>query len=680
MTNFEKNTEVLAPVGSNEQLIAAVRTGADAVYMGTQDFNARRNADNFTDEDFLNAVKYCRERGVKVYAVLNTIVFDDEFDRLDKTIELLAKAQVDGVIVQDLGVAQRIRELVAQMPLHASTQMTIHNNFGVELLSELGFSRAVLARELSFEEISEICTNSGIEIEVFVHGALCMSVSGTCYLSSVLGGRSGNRGLCAQPCRLNFKTDNREFALSLKDMSYIDKLSRLREIGVASLKIEGRMKRPEYVAAAVDSCKRALSGQAYDGTALRSVFSRSGFTDGYFLGKRNIDMFGYRSKEDVVSAKTVLNDLARLYDKQPQTIAVDMSLIMNYDGSELTIDDGKNVVKLNGALPQKAEKMPLDYTTALKSLSKTGATPYYLNKLSFNNKNDLFLRAAQLNAMRREGLELLAQKRQCPMPYKYTYKKIADKPHKTYARQTFVRFGDVGQVFSCDADKIILPILELSLNLEMLKDYKGRLVAQLPTLVFPGDEKRLSMEIDKLIQQGVTSFYADNIGMVKLLSSKSVEIIGGFTLNITNTKALEFYHSQGVKFSCLSIELSAKRIEALGGEGSRGAVVYGRLPLMRFRACPLRTKNGCSGCSGSGRIKDRMNIEFPIICHDKKYSTLYNSLPLDVMDKEIAGLDFELLYFTIESKDEARQIYSNYKNKTTSSGKKTGGLYFRAIQ
>ena len=305
--------EILAPVGGSEQLIAAVKAGADAVYLGTENFNARRNAHNFNN--LSSSVEYCHNNGTKVYVTLNTVIKNREIGAFVKTVKEIADAGADGVIVQDLGGIELIKSVCPNLPLHASTQMTVHNLSGVKMLEELGFSRAVLARELSFKEIKYICENTDMEIEVFVHGALCVCVSGQCYLSSVLGARSGNRGLCAQPCRLDFNNGERGYALSLKDMSLYEHINKLTSCGVNSLKIEGRMKRPEYVYKAVTECRKALNGDIPDMKMLKDVFSRSGFTDGYFTGNIGPDMFGRRTDEDVASMSRVLSDI----DKQMQS-------------------------------------------------------------------------------------------------------------------------------------------------------------------------------------------------------------------------------------------------------------------------------------------------------------------------------------------------------------------------
>ena len=323
--------EVLAPVGAREQLIAAVRSGADAVYLGTKDFNARKNADNFDGDDLKEAIKYAHGRGVRVYVALNTVITDSELQTAVDTVKAVATAGADAVIVQDLAMYRIVKEVCPDMPLHASTQMSVHNVEGAKELEKLGFCRIVPARELSLDELRAIRENVGIELEVFVHGALCMSVSGQCYFSAMLGSRSGNRGRCAQPCRLPFKLKGGNgYALSLKDSSLCNYLKELEAMGVKSAKIEGRMKRPEYVSAAVRACREGLdNGKVSEKTAetLKSVFSRTGFTDGYYKGKRDKNLFGYRQKEDVTSATNkLLSEIRNSYKDEPKAVGLNMSL------------------------------------------------------------------------------------------------------------------------------------------------------------------------------------------------------------------------------------------------------------------------------------------------------------------------------------------------------------------
>lgn len=404
--------EILAPVGGEEQLNAALRCGADAVYFGLQNFNARRNADNFNGSNLKDTIRKCHEHSCRVYITINTIVFDDELEDVYKAVDTAAAAGADALIIQDFAVAAYAKEHYPKLKRFASTQMAVHNSAGVKALTSWGFDKVVLARELSLEEIKNIVKETGAEVEVFVHGAHCMSLSGNCYLSSIIGGRSGNRGLCAQPCRLDCEVCGRDHALSLKDLSYVEHIQELAQIGVGSLKIEGRMKRAEYVAAAVTACRNARDGKPYDLESLRSVFSRSGFTDGYLTGKRSLDMFGYRTKEDVVAAEKVLKDLAKLYEKEPQNVPLDIYFTAkNGYPSELTVSDGENWISCKGDIPQAAKTLPMTKDGVKKNLTKLGGTIYYCDNFNAEIDEGIMLPISSLNELRRNAVAMLTDAR-----------------------------------------------------------------------------------------------------------------------------------------------------------------------------------------------------------------------------------------------------------------------------
>ena len=432
-------TEILAPVGGKEQLIAAVRSGTNAVYLGAKNFNARRNASNFEDFELPEIVSYCHARNVKVHVVLNTLVMDSEIPALMEEIKNVALSGADAVIVQDLAVAKLVREICPSMEMHASTQMTIHDLAGALEAQNLGFKRAVLSRELSLDEIKYISERTDIELEAFVHGALCMCMSGCCYLSSVLGGRSGNRGLCAQPCRLDFRFGEKNHALSLKDMSHIEHIRELASAGVCSFKIEGRMKRPEYVAAAVTACRAALNGEKPDIESLRAVFSRQGFTDGYFTGKRTPDMFGFRSHEDVTAADKVLKNLANLYKDEGKCVPLKMELFISETApSLLKVSDRKNTVSVTGGICEKAMRAPTDKALAERYLSKTGGTPFFLSELEFSAEGEPIIAAGELNEMRRKALAQLSEMREKVLPHSVSDFEIP-KFEKHIAKNTAIR-------------------------------------------------------------------------------------------------------------------------------------------------------------------------------------------------------------------------------------------------
>ncbi len=679
---FMNNIEILAPVGGKEQLIAAVRSGADAVYFGASSFNARRNADNFTDEEFIGAVKYCRERGVKAYITLNTLMKESEKDELLDTVRLIAKSGADAVIIQDLGVLSLLKKCCPHIPVHASTQMACHNVSGARLLQSLGFSRIVLARELSIKEIKEITAAVNTEIEVFVHGAHCMSTSGMCYMSSFLGARSGNRGLCAQPCRLNFKYKKREYALSLKDMCLAGRVDELIMAGVTSLKIEGRMKRPEYVASAVTAYKDAVNGKIPDTRLLQSIFSRSGFTDGYAAGKRDLSMFGYRTKEDVVAANDVLSGVANTYRNENPLVSVTMNFYAKEnESSRLEISDGANTVTVTGAVPEKAERVALNEEAARKNLGKLGSTFYFADSIKCDIGEGLMLRASDINSLRRDATDELTRVRGKKKEYAFSVPGEKSRSFRMKEncelRLMFEKVSFVPE--NITADKIILPVRELCKNTEFVKKYAGILVASLPALIYPEGEERIKNDLKLLFSLGVKYALCDNIGAVEIAKSEGFSCLGGALLNILNSEASELLYTLGVRDITLSPEMSFREMKSVRTRAKTGFIAYGYMPLMHFRCCPLKGENGCGECKGRGEITDRMGEKFTVLCKMKSYSVLYNTVPLYVGDKTLPEADFVTLAFTTEAPFEVRKITEAFINKKALAGKKTAGLYEREL-
>lgn len=674
--------EILAPAGGKEQLKAAVRCGANAVYLGTGDFNARRNAENFSGDALFEAVKYCHSFGVKVYVALNTLVFDKECPALYKTVADIAKSGADAVIVQDFAAIKAVKDVCPSLHLHASTQMAVHNLEGALLLSSLGFSRAVLAREMSLEEIKAVAKNTSLETEVFVHGAHCMSVSGNCYISAMFGERSGNRGKCAQVCRLDWKSSCRNAALSLKDMSYLDSLGELKDAGVSSFKIEGRMKRPEYVAAAVESAKKALSGERYDKELLKSVFSRSGFTDGYLKGKRTADMFGFRQKEDVVAASPVLPALSLLYKDEVPRFPLDASLSLKRgEESALSLSFEGHAKTVFGEMPQEPQKKPLEYEIAEKSIKKLGGTPFYLADFKFCNCDSLTMPMSALNALRRDGVNALIEE--------YTKRDVAVNdvspqelpPHKSASHKMRARLEKFSQYSDCfsDFEYISLPVGEILKNKGEISRIEPKIIAELPELLYPGETDALRSQLLEIKALGIFDAAVGNLGTLYLARELGFTLHGGHRLNITNSLSLISYEKLGLSSATLSFEMSFDSINALSGNIPRGYISYGFLPLMLFRVCPQKGENGCGGCNGIQALKDRKNIDFTLLCRGRKYSCLLNSVPLYLGDKKSFDTDFEILYFTKETPCECAETVMRIKKKAPLPGAKTSGIYYRTL-
>lgn len=662
--------EILAPAGSKESLISAVRCGANAVYLGTKNFNARRNADNFDFDELMESVKYCHQRNVKVYVTMNTLVTDDEMKGAYDTVKSAMECGVDGFIVQDLGLAKMMHKCFPDARLHASTQCSVNTPDGFKRLEELGFCRAVIPREMTANEIREIRNATDIELEMFVHGALCMSVSGQCYMSAMLGSRSGNRGLCAQPCRLSFSADNSGSCdLSLKDLSLISKIKDIEDLGVISLKIEGRMKRPEYVAGAVTACRKAIDGiySQDDENVLRSVFSRSGFTDGYFTGKR-LDMFGTRQKEDVVSAKDVLKDLSHLYDNENPLIPVDMHLTCKAGMPiKLTISTSDKSITVSSVVPEIAINKPMTSDLLSTRIAKLGGTQYYARDISIDLDDGLIVPASKINELRRMAIEKLDESTIPPvnaLPMdEITHTKKSAKPYFT------ARFIDADTIPSEHPFKrVFIPIWS---NDEDFKKHNAGV--EIPRGLF-GKENDLKQRLSHLKAIGVTMALCSNLGAYKTAKEMGFEVYGDFGLNIFNSTS-----ANQISSPILSFELTIDQANRINAEDT-GIIGYGKLPLMLTRNCPIKNNIGCDKCKKNGTLTDRKGYKFQVKCSSYPCVEVLNPLPLYMADriKEI-HTDFIHFYFTDESKDEINNIVKLYENESKIDTKYTRGLYYRGV-
>lgn len=667
--------EVLAPAGGPEQLRAAVRCGANAVYLGARNFNARRRAENFGGESLKEAVAYCHGRDVRVFVTVNTLVRDGELGDVYTVLEEIGESGADAVILQDLAAADLFCTHLPGIARHASTQMTIHNADGAKKAEELGFSRVILARELTSEEIRRIREASDIELECFVHGALCMSVSGQCLLSAALGERSGNRGLCAQPCRLDFRAGDRHYALSLKDACLIPHLREMEAAGVSSLKIEGRLRRPEYVAAATDACVRALRGEQPDLRLLEQAFSRSGLTDGYLTGRRDLNMFGSRTEEDKAASAAVLGELAGLYRRELSRVPVTFTLRGGREEqTELRVTDGKHTVTAAG---QKAEPVRTAAQDAAGVLGKTGGTPFLCAGVRSEVESGWMIPG--LSALRREALDQLLEEREKtePIPLAGTFVPEAggDRKAEPVLR---LRFARRSQIFDApEAEAVYLPVEEL--DAELVRSLGKKLIGELPRLIWPGREEGLEQKLTALKAAGMETVCAGNLGSLRMASRLGFRISGGFDLNIENSRALRVYETLEVRETLLSWEIPMSDVRHMGGQIPRGILLYGHMPLMLFRCCPMQGKEGCGSCDGRRSLKDRQGTEFPVLCHRKQYSTLLNSVPLYVGDKDLRGLDYGVVWFSVEEREECREIWKRCLKKETWPGNRTNGPYFRRI-
>ncbi|MGN1329660.1 MAG: U32 family peptidase [Eubacterium sp.] len=661
------NFEILAPAGSMESLIAGVRSGANAVYLGGKLFNARRNAGNFDNEELKGAVEYCKQRGVKVYLTLNILISDDEIPLVYTAVKSALEAGVDAFIVQDLGVAKLIKEHFPQARLHGSTQMTIMSPSGAKMAEETGFSRIVLPREMTLEEIREMKESTDLELEIFVHGALCMSVSGQCYLSSMIGSRSGNRGLCAQPCRLPFTAGGKEsHALSLKDLSLIKDLSQLD--GITSLKIEGRMKRPEYVSAAVTAVKRAVDGDysASDEFTLRSVFSRSGFTDGYLMNKMGKNMFGTRQKEDVVSAQNVLKEISHNYDNENPLVPLNIAFeCFENKPCVLTASALGKTVTVTGDIPEKAINKPMTEKSLNERLSKLGGTQFYANKVDVTVDDGLILPASKINEMRRKAVEELNRVEIPQIICKPLEVVLPEKKNNTpYATAVFSSPEQI-------PDKYPFKRIFIPLNSTAEDFVDNRAGAALPRGMF-GCEKEIVKRLERLKKIGVRNILCPTINGYYLAKNMGFEAYGDFGLNIFNSVSANLINSP-----VLSFELTLEQANRINAKDT-GIIAYGRLPLMLTRNCPVKNDIGCYECNKSGKLIDRKGFEFPVMCTDYPCVEVLNSVPIYMLDRlDEIKTDFIHFCFSTESKGQVEKIIRLYECGGKPDFKYTRGLYQR---
>lgn len=684
--------EILAPVGNEEMLRAAVFSGADAVYLGFSGFNARTSANNFNADTLKDAVTFCHARGVAVHVALNTTVYGGELPALEQAIRAVAASGADAVICQDLAVATLIGKIAPQLPRHGSTQVSVHSLQGALELKELGFTRVVLARELSMPEVEHITKHCGIETECFVHGALCMCVSGQCYMSVFLGGRSGNRGSCAGPCRLPFEANalpegkpGRLHHLSLKDNSVIDKLDKLQALGVASAKIEGRLRTPEYVAAAVSACLAGREGRAYDRDLLKNAFSRSGFTSGYLDGKIDGTMFGVRSEADAEQTKKTLPMLRELYRRERSRVPVKMKLEIEEGGEKLTVTDadGSKAFAYGDAEPQPARTDPTE--SLHRSLAKTGGTPFAVEDQDITVEMDggpWFIPGGAVNELRREALDALLKKREVLRPWPTTEEHVPALPLRTLPphRTLRARFESWEQVPERALDGIEYLILPIAQADRVPREWRAKTLLELPRVMFGKLEEDTARRIAATQDSGFAGYEVSNIAHLRLC--RGLPMSGSFGLNITNQLAAQFYADNGLGSMLILPEVKDSDISTIapthnGRPVPTGVLVYGHMPLMITRACPLQNIHDCAHCDKTGVLTDRKAKKFPVRC-GLGVRTIYNPVPIYMGDKPGAlTVDYGVAYFTLESREEAAKILEMIRAHAPFEGDFTRGLYFK---
>lgn len=666
-----KLPELLSPAGSFEALKAAIDGGADAVYMGGASFNARINAKNFGEDEMSEAIRLAHAYGVRLYQTVNTMVYDRETDELLRAAESSARAGIDAFIVSDLGIAQLLHSYLPEIELHASTQMSIHNASGARELEKYGFTRVVPARELSHEDICALVQGTSLEVEIFVHGALCVSHSGQCLFSSLVGGRSGNRGLCAQPCRLPYTCDGQrvgdKYPLSLKDLSLAEHIGEIIESGVASLKIEGRMKSPEYVRG-VTSIWRELLDAGKDATqkdmqSLAEIFSRGGFTDSYYNKTVGRGMLGVRSDEDKQASHKVDK-----FNKITRKIPIDMSVTLREgEAASLALSHKNDSVQVSGAVAQKAINAPIDYDTVKRCLAKLGDTPFSLNRVECKIDGEVMLPISALNSLRREGVEALMDaivSRKGIRAGKKALKECKGQPK----RRNVGRFFSQEQI--TDFAKAYFDIITLPLD----KYAENSIFANgfvMPTVIFDLEQGTVRKMLDKAAKSTPEYVIVSNLGQISLVREymPRIKMIADFRFNIGNSQAAAFFEELGFESFVASAELTLPQLRDL--RGPKAAIVYGRVPLMTLEKCVIRELYGdrraCDICSrGEALMKDRRGFVFPVIREQAHRNIVLNSLPTCMSDRQEAltgaGITDRHFLFYTEKPDKVNKVISAYRD------------------
>ena len=693
-------TELLCPAGSPEAVIAAVQNGADAVYLGMGDFNARRGAKNFTEEEFEKAVRYCRIRGCKVYVTLNTLVGDREIEDAVHQARLASSLGADGLIVQDLGLVRALRAAVPDLPLHASTQMSIHNLAGVEAAAEMGLTRAVLARELSIDQIRFITSHASIETEVFVHGALCFCHSGQCYMSALIGRRSGNRGMCAQPCRMQYSLGGRmdDYPFSLKDNCLVEKLSELEEAGVSCLKIEGRMKRPEYTAVVTGIYAKVLHEKRPptpdELKTLELAFSREGFTQGYYNGDKQ-DMFGVRSDSAERDTDRLFAAARRDYsDGELRRVPVHFYTVCEKGDRirAIAFDNEGNRAVAVGPMPEAAKRQGLTESYVTDQMFKTGGTPYQCVENRAKIEKGLFLPAAEINELRRKLISAISEerakppeRRSLPIPPLPAAAGRRGAPVCIFQVRTTEQMSD--ELAALKPDYLYVPAMELAADFSSARKFldKGtRLVAVLPRVITDPEMPEVFAALEALHENGVEEALVGNLGHIALARRAGMAVRGDFGLNAFNSRTLEVLRDCTLLSATASFELRLAQIKDLQKSLDTEIIVYGRLPLMVSDQCVIRHSAGRCACSTPAQMSDRTGNVFHVVKEFGCRNVIYNAHKLYLADKRdelsALGLWGLRLLFTTESARECAEVAKGYLGLSDyRPNVLTRGLYYRGV-
>ncbi|MBE6555044.1 MAG: U32 family peptidase [Ruminococcaceae bacterium] len=643
--------ELLAPAGSPTALRAAIEGGADAVYFGGPAFNARMRAQNFTADTMRESIALAHAYGVRAYVTLNTLATDRELKDFLAAADMAIGAGADALIIADPGGAALVRRAFPDVELHASTQASGHSIGAARVLADMGFSRMVLARETPARDMRDFVKNAGIETEVFIHGALCVSHSGQCLFSSLVGGRSGNRGECAQPCRL--PDADGKYPLSLKDLCLARHIPDLIEMGVDSLKIEGRLKAPEYVRDVTAVYRRLLDGRRAANDAemryLADIFSRGGFTDAYFTESISRGMLGVRSDRDKERSRDTVP-----FEGITRRVSLDMCFSMKRnEPMRLSVKANGREVTVKGDRPFEAQNAPLDEGTVREKLSRLGGTPYAVGTLAVDMDEGLMVPISRLNALRRAALSELESlpPRRKPLPVTLR-SSSGSRPARPTAR--FARADAIPPSAFDYFEHIYLPLDGFAPPADGVV---------LPPVIFDHETEGIRSELRRAVAAGARHALVGNLGHLALATEAGLVPHGDFRLNVTNSETLSVLLALGFEDVLLSPELTLPQIRDLRGRAD--AVIYGRIPLMTLEKCVGRELGGCDAChKGELQFVDRRGEKFPILRAMPHRNIILNSRPTVMSDRgrelSAAGVRGGHFIFTVESAQEAERVIGDY--------------------
>ena len=688
--------KILSPAGSYEAMVAAVLTGADAVYLGLSEFSARAGAKNFTVESLSDAVSFCHKRSVEVFVALNTIIYDNEILKVKKLIEAINTAQADGVIIQDFAVFEMVRTIAPELKAVASTQMTVNNVSGAKILEKNGFDTVVLPRELSETDIKRIKKQTNINLEVFAHGALCVCYSGQCLMSSFIGERSGNRGKCAQPCRMLYNIPNKQgYFLSTCDLSLINRLDRMSEIGIDTIKIEGRLKSEYYAAAITDVYRRVLDSNdpptEEDFATIHASFMRGGYTTGYFDEINDRRLFNFAKKENPYSRETqklenhykqVLSQRNTFHKKQVKLL---MSILIDKNISGTIEYNGKNLAFESKTVAVAAKNAPLTKEKIITQLAKTGNETFDFSEICINSFDDnIFISVSDINNIRRE-IGILIDKEQdnkrVNNPFSYNMQK----------RKTVSELGFYCVVKNAFQLKWIKEMWDVKVfaPIQAIEDYKAKKYGSLENVGVAcgrivSDKAMTQIMLYMERNKALTDILIGNLGYIEKFSG-NYNIYGDFPLNITNTLSAKFYEDNRLSGITASVEANIKNIKNIMTDNIPLAVVgYGKIPLMITESCIK--SNIKSKCQKNIPLilTDRKEEEFIVECESFEgncMNVIYNNYPIMMADKlndvRAAGINQVCLQFTDENKMQLEEIIRAFKLEQNPLTRFTRGHFYR---